>query len=82
MALNSRTMEVSGCFPAMLVASGEANGRMSDALSHAATDQKRDLDAWVKSVVGSVEPGILLVMRGLVMAIPLPIVSMSSPVAP
>ena len=78
-------MEAAGCFPAMLtamVASGEANGRLGDALSHAATDQQRDLDAWVKAVVALVEPGILLVMGGLVMtivlAILLPIVSMNS----
>ncbi len=78
-------MEAAGCFPAMLtamVASGEANGRLGDALSHAANDQQRDLDAWVKAVVALVEPGILLVMGGLVMtivlAILLPIVSMNS----
>lgn len=78
-------MEGAGCFPAMLVAmvaSGEANGRLGDALSHAATDQQHDLDAWVKAVVALVEPGILLVMGGLVMmivlAILLPIVSMNT----
>lgn len=82
-------MEGAACFPAMLVAmvaSGEANGRLGDALHHAATDQQRDLDAWVKAVVALVEPGILLVMGGLVMtivlAILLPIVSMNSLVAP
>ncbi len=82
-------MEAAGCFPAMLtamVASGEANGRLGDALSHAATDQQRDLDAWVKAVVALVEPGILLVMGGVVMtivlAILLPIVSMNALVAP
>ncbi len=82
-------MEAAECFPAMLVAmvaSGEANGRLGDALHHAATDQQRDLDAWVKAVVALVEPGILLVMGGLVMtivlAILLPIVSMNSLVAP
>jgi general secretion pathway protein F len=81
-------MEAAGCFPAMLVAmvaSGEANGRLGDALSHAANDQQTDLDAWVKAVVALVEPGILLVMGGLVMtivlAILLPIVSMNSLVA-
>ena len=81
-------MEAAGCFPAMLVAmvaSGEANGRLGAALEHAATDQQRDLDAWVRAVVALVEPGILLVMGGMVMtivlAILLPIVSMNSLVA-
>ena len=81
-------MEAAGVFPAMLVAmvaSGEANGRLGEALDHAATDQQRDLDAWVRAVVALVEPGILLVMGGMVMtivlAILLPIVSMNSLVA-
>ena len=78
-------MEAAGVFPAMLVAmvaSGEANGRLGQALDHAASDQQRDLDAWVRAVVALVEPGILLVMGGLVLtivlAILLPIVSMNS----
>ena len=82
-------MEAAGCFPPMLVAmvaSGEANGRLGQALDHAANDQQRDLDAWVKAVVALVEPGILLVMGGMVMtivlAILLPIVSMNSLVSP
>lgn len=81
-------LEQAAVFPAMLtamVASGEANGRLGDALDHAATDQQRDLDAWVRAVVALVEPGILLVMGGMVMtivlAILLPIVSMNSLVA-
>jgi general secretion pathway protein F len=80
-----RAMEEAGCFPPMLtamVASGEATGKLGQALDHAATDQQRDLDAWVRAVVALVEPGILLVMGGLVMtivlAILLPIVSMNS----
>ena len=82
-------MEAAACFPPMLVAmvaSGEANGRLGQALDHAATDQQRDLDAWVKAVVALVEPGILLIMGGMVMtivlAILLPIVSMNSLVSP
>lgn len=82
-------MEEAACFPAMLVAmvaSGEANGRLGEALDHAATDQQRDLDAWVRAVVALVEPGILLLMGGMVMtivlAILLPIVTMNSLVSP
>ncbi len=80
-----RAMEQAGCFPAMLVAmvaSGEATGGLGDALDHAASDQQRDLDAWVRAVVALVEPAILLIMGGLVMvmvlAILLPIVSMNA----
>ena len=80
-----RAMDEAGVFPAMLiamVASGEAGGHLGDALDRAATDQQRDLDAWVRALVALVEPGILLVMGGVVMimvlAILLPIVSMNN----
>jgi general secretion pathway protein F len=79
-----RAMQEAGVFPAMLVAmvaSGEATGNLGRALDHAASDQQRDLDAWVKAVVALVEPAILIVMGGLVMAmvlaILLPIVSLN-----
>ena len=79
-----RAMEEAAVFPAMLVAmvaSGEATGSLGSALAHAASDQQRDLDAWVRAMVALVEPAILLVMGGLVMvmvlAILLPIVSMN-----
>jgi general secretion pathway protein F len=79
-----RAMEEAAVFPPMLVAmvaSGEATGNLGAALDHAATDQQRDLDAWVKAVVALAEPAILLLMGGMVMvmvlAILLPIVSMN-----
>ncbi|MBC7477937.1 MAG: type II secretion system F family protein [Pseudorhodobacter sp.] len=80
-----RAMEEAAVFPAMLVAmvaSGEASGNLGVALERAASDQQRDLDAWIKALVALVEPAILLIMGGLVMmmvlAILLPIVSMNS----
>lgn len=79
-----RALQEAAVFPPMLVAmvaSGEATGNLGAALDHAATDQQRDLDAWVRAMVALVEPSILLVMGGLVMvmvlAILLPIVSMN-----
>ena len=79
-----RAMDEATVFPPMLVAmvaSGEATGNLGAALDHAATDQQRDLDAWVRAMVALVEPAILLVMGGLVMvmvlSILLPIVSMN-----
>ena len=78
-------LQDAGCFPLMLVAmaaSGEAGGNLGETLALAAEDQQRDLDAWVRTMVALVEPGILLVMGGLVMlmvlAIMLPIISMNS----
>lgn len=84
-----QALDEAGCFPPMLialVASGEANGRLGQALGRAATDQRQELDAWVKAVVALVEPGILLVMGGIVMlivlAIMLPIISMNGLLGP
>jgi general secretion pathway protein F len=80
----TRAMEEAAVFPPILtamVASGEASGTLGPALEHAAADQQRDLDAWVRAVVALVEPAILLVMGGLVMvlvlAILLPIVAIN-----
>jgi general secretion pathway protein F len=79
-----RAMSEAGVFPPMMiamVASGEASGHLGRALDHAATEQQRDLDAWVKAVVALVEPAILVIMGGLVMAMVLailmPIVSLN-----
>ena len=79
-----RALSEAAVFPPMMiamVASGEASGHLGRALDHAATEQQRDLDAWVKAVVALVEPAILVVMGGLVMAmvlaILLPIVSLN-----
>ncbi|MGL6211197.1 MAG: type II secretion system F family protein [Paracoccaceae bacterium] len=80
-----RAMDEAKCFPPMMVAmvaSGEASGDLGTALDHAATEQQRDLDAWVRAMVALVEPAILLIMGGLVMAmvmaILLPIMSLNS----
>lgn len=79
-----RAMTEAGCFPPMMlamVASGEAGGDLGRALEHAAAEEHRDLDATVRAVVGLVEPAILLVMGGLVMALVLailmPIISLN-----
>jgi general secretion pathway protein F len=79
-----RALSEAAVFPPMLiamVASGEASGQLGRALDHAAAEQQRDLDAWVKAVVALVEPAILVIMGGLVMAmvlaILLPIVSLN-----
>lgn len=71
-----RAMSEAGCFPPMMlamVASGEAGGDLGRALDHAAAEEHRDLDATVRAVVALVEPAILLVMGGVVMALVLAI---------
>lgn len=71
-------------FPSMLVAivaSGEASGRLGPALSRAATEIEREVDAQVAVIVSLVEPGVLLLMGGLVLlmvlAILLPIIGLN-----
>lgn len=72
------------CFPPMLVAmvsSGEGSGNLGSALERAAADQQRELDAWIATLLAMVEPGILLLMGGIVLlmvlSILLPIVHLN-----
>ncbi len=81
----STSLAEAGVFPPMLiamVASGEAGGVLGATLSRAADDQLRDLNALVAALVALVEPGVLLLMGGivmlLVMAILLPIVNLNN----
>lgn len=71
-------------FPPMLtamIASGEAGRRLGPVLERAAADQQRELDALVATLVSLVEPGVLLLMGGIVMlmvvSILLPIVGLN-----
>lgn len=80
-----RAMSEAQVFPAMalaMMASGEASGRLAQAVDHAAAELTRVLEARIKTAVALFEPGVLLVMGGLVtlivLAILLPIVSLNS----
>lgn len=74
-----------GIFSPMLIAmiaSGEAGGTLGTSLERAAADQSRELKASVATLVALVEPGVLLVMGGIVMllvlAILMPIMQLNS----
>jgi general secretion pathway protein F len=74
-----------GVFPPMLLAiaaSGEASGELGPALARAAADQQRELDAFAATLLSLVEPGVLLVMGGvvllMVLSILLPIVNLNN----
>lgn len=80
-----QAIEEAGCFPPMLiamVASGESGGKLGPSLERASVDQERDLSSMVATLVALVEPGVLLVMGGvvlmLVLAILLPIVNLNN----
>ncbi len=80
-----RAMTEAQVFPGMvlaMVASGEASGRLAQAVDHAGGELTRLLEARIKTAVALFEPGVLLVMGGLVtlivLAILLPIVSLNA----
>ncbi len=72
----ARAMGETDVFPAMLiamVASGEASGKLGESLTRAADQQNRSIEAKVATIVGLVEPGVLLLMGGIVMVLVLSI---------
>ena len=80
-----RALQEQDVYPTMLtaiVASGESSGRLAHALGRAAQDLDRDVDALTSTIVGLVEPAVLLFMGGVVMlmvlSILLPIISLNS----
>lgn len=84
----NRAMAESGVFPSMLiaiVASGETGGKLGPALRRAADELDHDVEAQAAVLVSLVEPGVLLMMGGLVLlmvlAILLPIVNLNDLVA-
>lgn len=80
-----RALQEQDVYPTMLIAiiaSGESSGRLAPALARAAQDLDRDVDALTATIVGLVEPAVLLFMGGVVMlmvlSILLPIISLNS----
>ena len=80
-----RAMAEAQVFPPMLiaiVASGEASGRLGPVLTRAAADLQRDLDTTIATLMGLIEPAVLLVMGGIVLlmvlSILLPIISLNN----
>lgn len=79
-----RAVTEADCFPPMLtamIASGQDAASLGPALARAAADQQREIDIWVATIVSLVEPGVLLLMGGLVLlmvlSILLPIVGLN-----
>jgi len=79
-----RALDQVDVFPPLLVqmvASGEANGKLAEQLLHAARNQERELEFTLNTVMGLLEPAMVLFMGGtvttIVMAILLPIFNMN-----
>jgi len=68
----ARSLGASRMFPPMmihLIASGETSGDLESMLDRAATNQEREMDSILSTVVGLLGPLMILVMGGFVLLI-------------
>ena len=68
----SQSLGKSGLFPPMavhLIASGEASGKLDSMLERAAISQERELETLTGTLLGIMEPGLILVMGVIVLLI-------------
>ena len=68
----ARALGATGAFPPVmvhLIASGEASGRLDEALERAARQQQNDIATRLAAFVALFEPAMILAMGGLVLAI-------------
>jgi general secretion pathway protein F len=84
-AMISRSLAASRLFPPMtthLISSGEASGRLEEMLDRAATNQEREVDGLVATLLGIMQPLLVIVMAIvvllIVLAILLPIFEINS----
>jgi len=72
----SRSLAASKLFPPMtthLIASGEASGRLEDMLSRAAINQEREVDGLISTLLGIMQPLMVIIMAFIVLMIVLAI---------
>jgi len=72
----SQSLGRSGLFPPLvvhLIASGESSGQLPEMLERAATNQERELETLISTMLGIMEPLLILVMGGIVLMIVLAI---------
>jgi len=75
-AMISKSLAASKLFPPMtthLIASGEASGRLQDMLSRAASNQEREVDGLISTLLGIMQPLLVIVMAVIVLLIVLAI---------
>jgi general secretion pathway protein F len=72
----SRSLAASKLFPPMtthLISSGEASGKLEEMLSRAATNQEREVDGLISTLLGIMQPLLVIVMAFIVLLIVLAI---------
>lgn len=75
-AMISRSLATSKLFPPMmthLIASGEASGRLEEMLTRAASNQEREVDTLIATLLGIMQPLLVIVMAAIVLLIVLAI---------
>lgn len=68
----SRALSVSKLFPPMtihLISSGEASGQLEDMLARAASNQEREIDGLIATMLGILEPMLIVFMGAIVLTI-------------
>jgi general secretion pathway protein F len=87
-AMISKSLAASKLFPPMtthLIASGEASGRLEEMLKRAAINQEREVDALIATMLGIMQPLLVVVMAAvvllIVLAILLPIFELNTLIA-
>ena len=75
-AMISKSLAASKLFPPMtthLISSGEASGRLEELLARAATNQEREVDGLVTTLLGIMQPLLVIIMAAVVLLIVLAI---------
>jgi general secretion pathway protein F len=75
-AMISKSLAASKLFPPMtthLIASGEASGKLEEMLSRAAKTQEREVDSLIATLLGVMQPLLVIVMAAIVLLIVLAI---------
>lgn len=75
-AMISKSLATSKLFPPMtthLISSGEASGRLEEMLARAATNQEREVDSLIATLLGIMQPLLVIVMALIVLLIVLAI---------
>lgn len=75
-AMISKSLAASKLFPPMtthLIASGEASGRLEEMLSRAAKNQEREVDSLIATLLGIMQPLLVIFMAAIVLLIVLAI---------